>query len=87
MLNQTPHGVLIDHENIAAYIFAIATYVAVTIPSLRTIVEPVPDVDTLEDRIEAMRVLSAGNTIMMVLLGGILTLQVRNEMNARVLPC
>jgi hypothetical protein len=59
-----------------AYIFAIATYVAVTIPSLRTIVEPVPDVDTAEDRVEAMRVLSAGNTIMMVLLGAILTLQV-----------
>ena len=59
-----------------AYIFAMATYIAVTIPSLRTIVEPVPDVDTLEDRIEAMRVLSAGNTIMMVLLGSILALQV-----------
>ena len=59
-----------------AYIFAMATYIAVTIPSLRTIVEPVPDVDTLEDRIEAMRILSAGNTIMMVLLGSILALQV-----------
>jgi hypothetical protein len=70
----------IDDASAAAYIFAISTYAAVTIPSLRTIVEPVPNVDTLEDRIEALRVLSAGNTIIIVLLGIILSLQVRENM-------
>ena len=60
---------------LAAYIFAIAVYLAVTIPALRTIVTPA-EVDTREDRIEAMRVLAAGNTIMMVILGAILVLQV-----------
>jgi hypothetical protein len=50
-------------------------YLAVTIPSLRTVVTPA-EVDTRDDRIEAMRILSAGNTIMMVILGAILILQV-----------
>lgn len=45
-----------------------------TIPALRTIVTPV-EVDTREDRIEAMRVLAAGNTIITLLLGAILALQ------------
>jgi ER membrane protein SH3 len=51
-------------------------YITVTIPAIRTVVTPVVGVDTREDQIEAMRVLSAGNTLMMVLLGGVLTLQV-----------
>lgn len=48
----------------------------VGIPSCRTVADPVPDVDTKDDQIEALRVLSAGNTIIIVLLGGILALQV-----------
>lgn len=60
-----------------AYVLAIAVYVTVTIPALRTIVTPVVDIDTRDDQIEAMRVLSAGNTIMVVLLGAVLVLQVR----------
>lgn len=60
---------------LAAYIFAIAVYLSVTIPALRTIVTPA-EVDTREDRVEAMRVLAAGNSIMMVVLGAILVLQV-----------
>lgn len=58
-----------------AYIFAVAVYLAVSVPSLRTIVTPV-DVDTRADRIEALRILSAGNTIIMVVLGAVLVLQV-----------
>jgi hypothetical protein len=60
-----------------AYVFAISVYITVTIPALRTIVNPVVGVDTRDDQIEAMRVLSAGNTIMVVLLGAVLILQVR----------
>ena len=48
---------------------------SVTIPALRTIVTPVEG-DTRDDRIEAMRVLSAGNTIIVVILAGVLLLQV-----------
>lgn len=52
-------------------------YITVTIPSIRTVVTPVEGVDTREDQIEALRVLSAGNTLIIVLLGGVLALQVR----------
>jgi hypothetical protein len=55
-------------------------YITVTIPSIRTVVTPVEGVDTREDQIEALRVLSAGNTLIIVLLGGVLALQVR-ELN------
>lgn len=55
-------------------------YLTVTIPSIRTVVTPVEGVDTREDQIEALRVLSAGNTLIIVLLGGVLALQVR-ELN------
>jgi len=64
-----------DGSSIAAYIFAISVYITVTIPALRTIVTPVVGVDSRDDRVEAMRVLSAGNTIIAVLLGSVLILQ------------
>jgi hypothetical protein len=59
-------------------------YITVTIPSIRTVVTPVEGVDTREDQIEALRVLSAGNTLIIVLLGGVLALQVR-ELNGMCL--
>jgi hypothetical protein len=58
-------------------VFATAMYITVTIPAIRTVVTPVEGVDTREDQIEALRVLSAGNTLIIVLLGGVLALQVR----------
>ena len=64
---------------LAVYVLTIAVYLTVTIPSLRTIVDPVAGVDTRDDQIEAMRVLSAGNTIMVILLVGVLLLQVRTR--------
>jgi hypothetical protein len=51
-------------------------YLSVTLQTLRTIVNPVEGVDSREDRVEAMRILAAGNTIIMLLLGAILCLQV-----------
>jgi len=57
-------------------------YITVTIPTIRTVVMPVEGVDTREDQIDALRVLSAGNTLIMVLLGGLLALQVRPERNS-----
>lgn len=54
---------------------SISVYLSVGVPASRTIASPLPE-DTHEDRVEAMRVLSAGNTIMIVLLGLVLVLQV-----------
>jgi hypothetical protein len=63
----------------AAFVFATAMYITVTIPTIRTVVMPIEGVDTREDQIDALRVLSAGNTLTMVLLGGVLALQVRSN--------
>jgi hypothetical protein len=58
-------------------VFAIAVYATVCIPTLRTVVEPLAEVDTQEDRVLALRVLSAANVIVALCLGAILLLQVR----------
>jgi hypothetical protein len=57
-------------------VFALAVYITVGIPSSRTVAVPVVGVDTREDQIEALRILSAGNTIIIALLGAVLALQV-----------
>ncbi|KAG6333542.1 hypothetical protein ID866_5553 [Astraeus odoratus] len=79
----TDSAILFDGSSLAGFIFAVAVYLTVTIPGLRTIVTPT-EVDTRADRIEAMRVLAAGNTIMMVVLGAILALQGGQEYARRV---
>ncbi|KIM68113.1 hypothetical protein SCLCIDRAFT_1209510 [Scleroderma citrinum Foug A] len=79
----TDSAIWFDGSSLAAYIFAIAVYLSVTIPALRTIAIPA-EVDTREDRIEAMRVLAAGNSIMMVVLGAILVLQAGQEYARRM---
>lgn len=60
----------------AAYVFALAVYLSVGVPASRTVADPVADVDTFEDQIEALRLLSAGNIIIMGCLGAVLALQV-----------
>jgi len=77
-------AIFFDGSALGAFICAIALYLSVTLPSLRTIVDPVKDVDTREDRIEAMRILAASNTIIVVLLGAILVLQGGQEYSRRV---
>jgi hypothetical protein len=61
----------------AAYIFALSVYLSVGLPASRTIATPVEGIDTREDQIEALRLVSAGNTIVIALLAGVLLLQVR----------
>ncbi|KAG5725432.1 Secretory component protein SHR3 [Termitomyces sp. T112] len=72
-----------DGTSLVAYMFGIAVYLTVTIPALKAIVAPLEGVNyTLEggeDRVQAIRVLSAGNIIVMVCLGGILCLQAGQE--------
>jgi len=72
-----------DGGRLAAYMFGVVVYLTVTINSLRTIVNPVENVDTREDQIEAMRVLSAGNVIMVACLALILVLQAGQELVKR----
>lgn len=62
---------------IAAFIFAIAVYLSCSIPAIRTVVTPVEGVDSPEDQVQAMQLVSAGNVIMLGLLGLVIALQVR----------
>lgn len=72
----------VHHFPTAAYIFALSVYLTVGVPASRTIATPVEGVDTREDQIEALRLLSAGNTIIIAILGGVLFLQVRKVPSA-----
>ncbi|PPQ72548.1 hypothetical protein CVT24_004886 [Panaeolus cyanescens] len=54
-------AVYFDGSSLAVYVFAIVVYLTVTINSLRAIADPVPNVDTPDDQVMALRVLSAGN--------------------------
>ena len=59
----------------AAYVFGVIVYLSVTISALRTIADPT-DEDNRDDQVMALRVLSAGNIIMIGCLALILALQV-----------
>jgi hypothetical protein len=63
----------------AVTVFSIAMYTSVAISALRTMVDPVPDVDTHADQVEALQLLSAGNVVIIVLLVGVLVLQAGQE--------
>jgi len=68
-----------DGSSLAVYVFGIVVYLTVTINCLRTIVNPIKDVDTREDQVMAMSVLSAGNVIIIIALVLILALQAGQE--------
>jgi len=71
-------AVFFDGSSLAAYVFAIAVYLTVSVPASRTVVTPLES-ETRNDQVEALRVLSAGNVIIIVLLAGILALQAGQE--------
>lgn len=64
-------------KNIAAYLFGMVVYLSVIIPALETVANPVKDVDTREVQVEALRILSAGNVIIIGTMLLVLSLQVR----------
>ncbi|KAF8159753.1 Shr3 amino acid permease chaperone [Crassisporium funariophilum] len=68
-----------DGSSLAAYVFGIVVYLTVIINSLRTIVDPIANVDTREDQVMALQVLSAGNVIIISCLALILLLQAGQE--------
>ncbi|KDR67936.1 hypothetical protein GALMADRAFT_146679 [Galerina marginata CBS 339.88] len=72
-------AIFFDGSSLAVYVFGVAVYLTVIIQALRTIVDPVKDVDTREDQVMAMRVLSAGNIIVTACLALILLLQAGQE--------
>ncbi|KAJ7746950.1 Shr3 amino acid permease chaperone [Mycena maculata] len=67
-----------DGSSLAAMIFALAVYLTVVVPTLRTIATPLAE-DTRADRIEALTILSAGNVIIGGCMGLVLVLQAGQE--------
>ncbi|KAJ7050577.1 Shr3 amino acid permease chaperone [Mycena amicta] len=67
-----------DGSSIATTIFALAVYITVVVPMLRTIVTPQTG-DSRQDQIEALTILSAANIIIMACLGLVLLLQAGQE--------
>ena len=59
-----------------AYVFGIIVYLSVTVPGLRAIAQPSTTEEMYDDRVMALRVLSAGNMIIIGCLLLILSLQV-----------
>ncbi|KAH8832577.1 Shr3 amino acid permease chaperone, partial [Flagelloscypha sp. PMI_526] len=64
-----------DGTSIGAYVFALSVYVTVTVPGVRSIANPPPELDDPEEKLAAIQVLSAGNVIIALCLGMVLLLQ------------
>lgn len=69
---------LIASSEQVVYVFGIMVYLSVTVSALRTIANPIAG-ETHDDQIMALRVLSAGNVIIIGCLTLILALQVRTQ--------
>ncbi|GJJ11272.1 hypothetical protein Clacol_005504 [Clathrus columnatus] len=76
-------AIFFDGSSLVLYVFGIIIYSSVTITGLRTIVVPAAE-DTKEDQVEALRILSAGNTLIALCLVGVLLLQGGQEYARRV---
>ncbi|PCH44408.1 hypothetical protein WOLCODRAFT_138989 [Wolfiporia cocos MD-104 SS10] len=76
-------AIFFDGTSLAAFVFAIAVYLSVGVPASRTLAAPLAD-ESRADQVEALRVLSAGNTIMIVALGAVLVLQAGEEYARRL---
>ncbi|KAF7289539.1 hypothetical protein HMN09_01348100 [Mycena chlorophos] len=72
-----------DGSSLAAALAGLSVYLTIIVPMLRTIVTPA-DVDTKTDQIEALRILSAGNVIIIGCLGLILLLQAGQDYARRI---
>ncbi|KIM32798.1 hypothetical protein M408DRAFT_313003 [Serendipita vermifera MAFF 305830] len=63
-----------DGSSLGAFVFGIMLYTTVVIPGIRTVVNPIPE-ETRQDQVEALRVLAAGNTLIVICLGLVLAFQ------------
>jgi hypothetical protein len=68
------------HIRIAGFVFCIVTYLTITIPSLRTVVTPLP-ADTHTDQVQALQLVSAANVINIVIISLIFGLQVSSSLS------
>ncbi|KAJ7604043.1 Shr3 amino acid permease chaperone [Mycena polygramma] len=76
--NWDDSAMFFDGSSLGVLVFALAVYLTVVVPTLRTIVTPLAE-ETRRDQIEAMQILSAGNIIIMGCLGLVLLLQAGQE--------
>jgi len=67
-----------DGSSLGAFVFGIMLYTTVVIPGIRTVAVPIEG-ETREDQVEALRVLAAGNTLIVICLGLVLALQAGQE--------
>ncbi|RXW23956.1 hypothetical protein EST38_g1888 [Candolleomyces aberdarensis] len=79
LLSWTESAMFFDGSSLAAFLFGVVVYISVVIPGLQAIAKPVKDVDTRDVQIEALRVLSAGNVIIIASLLLVLLLQAGQE--------
>ncbi|KAF8605863.1 Shr3 amino acid permease chaperone [Ceratobasidium sp. AG-I] len=63
-----------DGSSLAAFVFGVVLYASVVIPALRIIVTPL-ETDGRNERIESLRILAAGNTLIAICLVAVLVLQ------------
>lgn len=61
---------------VAAFVFGIIIYLTVTVPGLRTVVLPPTNPEEEADKLEALRVMCAGNVLVGLCLIGVLCMQV-----------
>jgi len=71
-----------DGTSIGMFLAGIVIYVTVGIPTLHTVAEPYAD-DSLADQREALAVLSAANTLIIICLLGVLLMQAGQEYTRR----
>jgi len=79
----TQSAMFFDGSSAALFLVGIIIYFSVTLPCLQTVVTPLPE-DTLAEQREALSVLVAGNTLIVLCLVGILVLQGGQEYARRV---
>ena len=60
------------------FVFGVMLYTTVVIPGIRTVADPMEE-ETRLDQTEALRVLAAGNTLIVICLGLVIALQAGQE--------
>jgi len=68
-----------DGSSLAAFMFGVCIYLTVTIPGLRAVVVPTVSPEDVADKVEALRVMCAGNVLIAICLLGVLSLQAGQE--------
>ncbi|QRV73968.1 ER membrane protein SH3 [Ceratobasidium sp. AG-Ba] len=63
-----------DGSSLAAFVFGVILYASVVIPALKIIVTPL-STDSRNEQIESLRILAAGNTLIIICLVAVLFLQ------------